>query len=164
MSVCVKTAEVSIFLLLLPFKQQPDGLWEALWPWIVLPVSGVCEWRMVCVLPLRGISSWRQGRGDPLRHTTTHRDTEVSLDSPSSSSSAQPPPHCFPFPGLDAHHLLVNSLSLASYLNGSGFFLPPLHPPSCSTVVHWAVRLVSMGSAGSQTWTSPTWQHSRQED
>lgn len=40
MSVCVKTAEVSIFLMLLPFKQQPDGLWEVLWPWIVLPVSG----------------------------------------------------------------------------------------------------------------------------
>lgn len=93
----------------------------------------------MCVLPLRGISSWRQGRGDPLRHTTTHRDTEVSLDSPS-ASSAQPPtlppaPPCFPFPDLDAHHVLVNSLSLASNLNHYGFFLPPLHPPTCSTVV-----------------------------
>lgn len=43
----------------------------------------------MCVLPLLsgGISSWRQGRGNPLRHTTTHTDTGVSLDSPSSSSS-----------------------------------------------------------------------------
>lgn len=43
----------------------------------------------MCVLPLLsgGISSWRQGRGNPLRHTTTHTDTGVSLDSPSSSST-----------------------------------------------------------------------------
>lgn len=44
---------------------------------------------MMCVLPLLsgGISSWRQGRGNPLRHTTTHTDTGVSLDSPSSSTT-----------------------------------------------------------------------------
>lgn len=44
---------------------------------------------MMCVLPLLsgGISSWRQGRGNPLRHTTTHIDTGVSLDSPSSSTT-----------------------------------------------------------------------------
>lgn len=81
---------------------------------------------MMCVLPLLsgGISSWRQGRGNPLRHTTTHTDTGVSLDSPSTSTSSPlsssssaffffcpnpPPPRLgLPslFPGLRASHLL----------------------------------------------------------
>lgn len=79
---------------------------------------------MMCVLPLLsgGISSWRQGRGNPLRHTTTHTDTGVSLDSPSSSSSTTsvplgllrllfyPNPH--PPPSLPRPGRLSSALSL----------------------------------------------------
>lgn len=78
---------------------------------------------MMCVLPLLsgGISSWRQGRGNPLRHTTTHTDTRVSLDSPSSSlqhhhlhlhASWPPPPTPLLNPPLPRLGRLSSALSL----------------------------------------------------
>lgn len=109
-------------LLLSPFKRQLDRICVADWACIMLPPSKEPEWRMMSVLPLLsgGISSWRQGRGNPLRHTTTHTDTGVSLDSPflaSNTTTFSSPSSPFHFPCIGTSRLLsfVCSLILCIY-------------------------------------------------
>lgn len=125
----------------------------------------------MCVLPLLsgGISSWRQGRGNPLRHTTTHTDTGVSLDSPSSSTTTtttsmplgllhlllfilpEPSPPAFPSQAwsplicsFSLVHLFFQSLSLFSSLLSisllSPFHLPTFSPPVSRTLNNVARR------------------------
>lgn len=114
----------------MPFKQQLDRISQAGSVCIMLLSSKAVvwtEWRMMAVLPLlsAGISIWRQGRGNPLRHTTTHTDTGVMLDPlpqrlpPSPGPRRPPPPHCY---------------SQAWCLFSTSLFSHPLHTPN--EVIH----------------------------